>query len=59
VRSARGDAQSVDDVEALSDQIETHGWGGGFSFRRSGGNVWDVAWERGATFDERGGLTFA
>jgi hypothetical protein len=30
----------------------------GFSWSDPEGNVWDVAWARGTTFDDRGGVTF-
>jgi len=33
-------------------------WGSGFSWRDPEGNVWDVAWAKGTTFDERGGVSF-
>ena len=33
-------------------------WGGGFSWRDPEGNIWDVAWAKGTSFDERGGLIF-
>jgi len=33
-------------------------WGRGFSRRDPEGNVWDVAWAEGSTFDDRGGLKF-
>jgi hypothetical protein len=33
-------------------------WGGGFSRRDPEGNLWDVAWADGSTFDDRGGLVF-
>jgi len=33
-------------------------WGGGFSWRDPEGNVWDVAWAKGTTIDDRGGVTF-
>jgi hypothetical protein len=31
---------------------------GGFSWRDPEGNVWDVAWAKGTSFDDRGGLIF-
>jgi hypothetical protein len=31
---------------------------GGFSRRDPEGNVWDVAWAKGTSFDDRGGLIF-
>ena len=33
-------------------------WGGGFSGRDPEGNVWDVAWAKATTFDDRGGVRF-
>ena len=47
----------VDGVELLEEPQEQF-WGGGFSWRDPEGNLWDVAWADGSTFDERGGLTF-
>jgi uncharacterized glyoxalase superfamily protein PhnB len=44
-------------VELLGEPLEAF-WGGGFSWRDPEGNVWDVAWAKGTTLDERGGLTF-
>lgn len=58
VRSAWETVRAIDDVELLSSEIEEHEWGGGFSFRDPEGNVWDVAWAKGTSFDERGGLTW-
>ena len=47
----------VDGVELLGEPEEAF-WGGGFSWRDPEGNIWDVAWAKGATLDERGGVTF-
>jgi uncharacterized protein len=47
----------VDGVELLEEPTEAF-WGGGFSWRDPEGNVWDVAWARDASLDERGGVTF-
>jgi len=47
----------IDDVELLEEPFEAS-WGGGFSWRDPEGNIWDVAWAKGSTIDERGGLTF-
>ena len=47
----------IDDVELLEEPFEAS-WGGGFSWRDPEGNVWDVAWARGSTIDDRGGLIF-
>ena len=33
-------------------------WGGGFSWRDPEGNIWDVAWAKDASLDERGGVVF-
>jgi catechol 2,3-dioxygenase-like lactoylglutathione lyase family enzyme len=33
-------------------------WGGGFSWRDPEGNIWDVAWAKGTSFTEAGGLVF-
>jgi uncharacterized glyoxalase superfamily protein PhnB len=47
----------VDGVELLEEPSEAS-WGGGFSWRDPEGNIWDVAWAKGTTFDERGGMSF-
>jgi uncharacterized glyoxalase superfamily protein PhnB len=47
----------VEDVELLGEPEEAF-WGGGFAWRDPEGNVWDVAWAKGATIDERGGVVF-
>ena len=47
----------IEGVELLEEPQEQF-WGGGFSWRDPEGNVWDVAWADGSTFDERGGLVF-
>ena len=57
VRAAYETLRHVDDVELLGEPEEAF-WGGGFSWRDPEGNVWDVAWASGSTFDDRGGLTF-
>ena len=49
--------RGVGDVELLEEPFEAS-WGGGFSWRDPEGNVWDVAWAKGSTIDDRGGLTF-
>lgn len=49
--------QGVDGVELLEEPVEAF-WGGGFSWRDPEGNIWDVAWAKGSSLDERGGLTF-
>jgi uncharacterized glyoxalase superfamily protein PhnB len=57
VRAAYETLARTDGVELLEEPTE-HFWGGGFSWRDPEGNVWDVAWADGSTFDDRGGLTF-
>jgi hypothetical protein len=47
----------IDGVELLGEPVEAF-WGGGFSWRDPEGNLWDVAWAKGSTIDERGGLAF-
>jgi uncharacterized protein len=47
----------VDGVEVLEEPAEAF-WGGGFSWRDPEGNVWDVAWAKDATLDDRGGVHF-
>jgi uncharacterized glyoxalase superfamily protein PhnB len=42
----------------LQGEPEEAPWGGGFSWRDPEGNIWDVAFAHGASFDERGGLSF-
>ena len=49
--------QQIEGVELLDAPTEAF-WGGGFSWRDPEGNVWDVAWAKGTTFDERGGVSF-
>jgi uncharacterized protein len=49
--------EQVDGVELLEEPTEAF-WGGGFSWRDPEGNIWDVAWAKGTSFDERGGLVF-
>jgi uncharacterized glyoxalase superfamily protein PhnB len=57
VRAAYETLRGVEDVELLEEPTEQF-WGGGFSWRDPEGNVWDVAWANGSSFDERGGLIF-
>jgi uncharacterized glyoxalase superfamily protein PhnB len=57
VRAVYEVLRDVEDVELLETPGEAI-WGGGFSWRDPEGNVWDVAWAKDATLDERGGLTF-
>jgi uncharacterized glyoxalase superfamily protein PhnB len=47
----------IDGVELLGEPEEAS-WGGGFAWRDPEGNVWDVAWARGTSFTETGGLLF-
>jgi uncharacterized glyoxalase superfamily protein PhnB len=47
----------VDGVELLEEPAEAF-WGGGFTWRDPEGNLWDVAWAKETTFDERGGVFF-
>jgi len=49
--------QGTPGVELLEEPGEAF-WGGGFSWRDPEGNVWDVAWAKGTTFDDRGGVHF-
>ena len=49
--------RTIDGVDLLEEPAEAF-WGGGFSWRDPEGNVWDVAWAKGTTFDERGGVRF-
>src|SRR5947209_8656896 len=52
VRAVYEALRGVDGVELL-DEPEEAFWGGGFAWRDPEGNLWDVAWARGARFDER------
>ena len=47
----------IDGVELLEEPTEAF-WGGGFSWRDPEGNIWDVAWAKGTSVDDRGGVTF-
>jgi uncharacterized glyoxalase superfamily protein PhnB len=49
--------KEIEGVEILSEPQEAF-WGGGFDWRDPEGNIWDVAWARDATFDDRGGVWF-
>jgi uncharacterized glyoxalase superfamily protein PhnB len=49
--------QEIPEVELLEEPTEAF-WGGGFSWRDPEGNIWDVAWAKGTTIDDRGGVTF-
>ena len=57
VRAVYETLRHVDGVELLSEPEEAF-WGGGFDWRDPEGNVWDVAWAKGTSLDERGGVTF-
>jgi catechol 2,3-dioxygenase-like lactoylglutathione lyase family enzyme len=57
VYDAYATLKEIDGVELLEEPTEAF-WGGGFSWRDPEGNVWDVAWADGSTFDDRGGLLF-
>ena len=48
---------AIDGVELLEEPTEAL-WGGGFSWRDPEGNVWDVAWAKDATLDDRSGVHF-
>jgi len=56
-REAYEALKAVHGVELLEEPFEAF-WGGGFSWRDPEGNIWDVAWAKGSTIDERGGLVF-
>ena len=45
-------------TSSLLGEPEEAFWGGGFAWRDPEGNVWDVAWAKGASIDERGGVVF-
>jgi catechol 2,3-dioxygenase-like lactoylglutathione lyase family enzyme len=47
-----------DDLADLDEQPQRSGWGCGFSFRDPEGNVWDVAFKYGSSFDHRGGFIY-
>ncbi len=49
--------KGVAGVELLEEPTEA-AWGGGFSWRDPEGNIWDVAWAKGTSLDDRGGVTF-
>jgi uncharacterized protein len=57
VRAIHTTLQGVDGVQLLEQPTEAF-WGGGFSWRDPEGNVWDVAYAKDATLDERGGVVF-
>jgi uncharacterized protein len=49
--------KTVEGVELLSEPMDAF-WGGGFDWRDPEGNIWDVAWAKGTTIDDRGGVLF-
>jgi len=57
VRAIHAAMKTVDGVELLEEPMEAF-WGGGFAWRDPEGNLWDVAWAKGTTFDDRGGVRF-
>jgi len=57
VRAVYDALVEVEGVDLLEEPGEAS-WGGGFSWRDPEGNVWDVAWAKGTTIDDRGGVTF-
>jgi uncharacterized glyoxalase superfamily protein PhnB len=56
-RAVHETLRHIDGVELLEEPTEA-AWGGGFSWRDPEGNIWDVAWARGTSFDDRGGVSF-
>jgi uncharacterized protein len=57
VRRVHEALRKVDGAELLEEPQEAF-WGAGFAWRDPEGNMWDVAWAKGSTIDERGGLAF-
>jgi uncharacterized glyoxalase superfamily protein PhnB len=57
VRAAYEEMKAIDGVELLEEPMEAS-WGGGFAWRDPEGNLWDVAYAKGTTFDDRGGVFF-
>jgi uncharacterized glyoxalase superfamily protein PhnB len=49
--------EGISGVTLLGEPEETF-WGGGFAWRDPEGNIWDVAWAKGTSFSETGGLLF-
>jgi uncharacterized glyoxalase superfamily protein PhnB len=49
--------RGIEGVELLEEPSEAF-WGGGFAWRDPEGNVWDVAYAKGTTVDDRGGVWF-
>ena len=57
VRTAYEEMRVIDGLELLEEPMEAF-WGGGFAWRDPEGNLWDVAYAKGTTFDDRGGTFF-
>ena len=51
-------ASAAKDIEIVSEPEDLFFGGRGFVFKDPEGNVWDVVWKDGTSFDERGGLIF-
>jgi uncharacterized protein len=51
-------ARHVEGIEIVSEPEDLWFGGRGFVFKDPEGNVWDVVWADGTSFDERGGLIF-
>ena len=49
---------AAEGAETLGEPQDLRFGGRGFAFRDPEGNVWDVIWTAGTSFDERGGLVF-
>jgi uncharacterized glyoxalase superfamily protein PhnB len=50
--------KGAEGAEVLAEPEELRFGGRGFAFRDPEGNVWDVIWTTGTSFDDRGGLIF-
>jgi hypothetical protein len=57
VHAIHDEMRGIDGVDLLEEPTEAP-WGGGFAWSDPEGNLWDVAWAKGTTFDERGGVYF-
>ena len=57
VRAIYEEMRAIDGVELLEEPMEAF-WGGGFAWRDPEGNLWDVAYAKGTTIDDRGGTFF-
>jgi uncharacterized glyoxalase superfamily protein PhnB len=51
-------ARAAEGAEVLDEPSDLSFGGRGFVFRDPEGNIWDVIWTEGTSFDERGGLIF-